>query len=134
MSGWVDIQKIYSSNIARFQFQAGAEDKKKVNKELAESLKHQAEAENKRAHDLDAATKSLIAATFTVRFRDHSEEVRGAVIKSISRWVERAPDLYLQDTYLKYLGWALSDKVSNEVMRVKRSNLILVSHPDRMAW
>ena len=115
MTGWVEVQKIYRNNIARFQFQAGAEEKKKVNKELAESLKLQAEAENKRSHDLDAATKSLIAATFAVRFRDHSEEVRGVVIKSFSRWVEKAPDLYLQDTYLKYLGWALSDKVSTRM-------------------
>jgi cohesin complex subunit SA-1/2 len=111
MSGWVDVQKIYRSNISRIQFQAVTEEKKKVNKDLAESLKHQAEAENKRAHELESATKSLVASIFAVRFRDCNDEVRRTVIKSFSTWVEKAPDIYLQDTFLKYLGWALSDKV-----------------------
>lgn len=113
MSGWVDIQMIYKNNITRFQFQAATEEKKRVNKELAESLKLQAEAENKRAHELETASKALMTATFSFRFRDYSDEVRRTVIKSYATWVEKAPDIYLQDTYLKYLGWALSDKVTD---------------------
>ncbi len=45
------------------------------------------------------------------RFRDISEEVRSVVIVGIGNWIELLPSMFLQDAYLKYLAWALSDKV-----------------------
>lgn len=33
------------------------------------------------------------------------------VIVGIGNWIELLPSMFLQDAYLKYLAWALSDKV-----------------------
>lgn len=45
------------------------------------------------------------------RYRDVCEEVRAIVVEGIGNWVEMMPATFLQDSYLKYLAWALSDKV-----------------------
>lgn len=45
------------------------------------------------------------------RYRDVDPEVRMSCIKSLGIWVVSYPSLFLQDIYLKYLGWTLNDKV-----------------------
>ena len=43
--------------------------------------------------------------------RDCSEEIRATVIEGIGAWVRLHPAAFLTDQYLKYIAWALSDKV-----------------------
>lgn len=56
------------------------------------------------------------------RFRDVSEEIRAVIIVGIGQWIALMPSVYLVDTHLKYLAWALSDKVR-----------LLLNEPCRMA-
>lgn len=44
------------------------------------------------------------------RYRDTSEDIRHVTIEELGQWVYSLPDLFLDDTYLKYLGWAINDK------------------------
>jgi hypothetical protein len=46
-----------------------------------------------------------------VAYRDVYLEIRALVIRSIGSWVAADPTHFLVDAYLKYLGWALSDRV-----------------------
>lgn len=50
------------------------------------------------------------------RFRDVAEEVRANVIDAIGGWIMLRPAMFLEDRYLKYLGWALSDKVGSAAL------------------
>lgn len=43
--------------------------------------------------------------------RDGAEDIRASVIEGIGRWIRAHPADYLSDQYLKYIAWALSDKV-----------------------
>ena len=45
------------------------------------------------------------------RFRDVSPEVRAVAIEGIGAWLCADPAGFLQDNYLKYVAWALSDRV-----------------------
>ena len=45
------------------------------------------------------------------RFRDISGEIRALVISGLGSWIAAHPAAYLQDMYLKYIAWALSDRV-----------------------
>ena len=66
-----------------------------------------------------ALAANLFASTFRTQFefkvepacRDTSAEVRALVIRSVGGWVVEDARNFLNDSYLKYLGWALSDKV-----------------------
>lgn len=46
------------------------------------------------------------------RYRDIDPDIRMSCIKSLGIWIVSYPSLFLQDLYLKYLGWTLNDKVS----------------------
>lgn len=46
------------------------------------------------------------------RYRDMDPEIRMSCIQSLGTWIVSYPSLFLQDLYLKYLGWTLNDKVS----------------------
>jgi cohesin complex subunit SA-1/2 len=47
------------------------------------------------------------------RYRDIDPNIRTSCIESLGVWVLSYPSLFLQDLYLKYLGWTLNDKLSN---------------------
>lgn len=45
------------------------------------------------------------------RYRDVDPEIRMSCIRAIGSWIVSYPSLFLQDLYLKYIGWTLNDKV-----------------------
>lgn len=45
------------------------------------------------------------------RYRDIDPNIRMCCIESLGEWIFSYPSLFLQDLYLKYLGWTLNDKV-----------------------
>lgn len=57
------------------------------------------------------AIAGLFRAVTSHRFRDVAEDIRAVVITGVGTWIKLHPAEFLQDNYLKYLGWALSDKV-----------------------
>lgn len=50
---------------------------------------------------------------FVHRYRDVDPDIRMSCIQSLGIWISSYPSLFLQDLYLKYLGWTLNDKVSS---------------------
>ncbi|KAM9021274.1 cohesin subunit SA-2-like isoform 1-T1 [Ara ararauna] len=53
---------------------------------------------------------AIFKGTFLNRYRDVIPEVRATCIEEIGRWIETHPDAFLNDSYLKYIGWMLYDK------------------------
>lgn len=47
--------------------------------------------------------------------RDVADEIRAVVVAALGAWVADAPGTYLTDAHLKYLAWALSDRVGRGV-------------------
>ncbi|KAG1657020.1 hypothetical protein FOA52_012046 [Chlamydomonas sp. UWO 241] len=110
MAGWVQAQKLLARDLSQTQFQVDAEGKKRPpNKGLLDSLKKQLESQHRASSDLEATAKNVITSVFAVRFRDCVPEVRAVVIRAFADWIAAAPEAYLADAHLKYLGWALSD-------------------------
>lgn len=58
------------------------------------------------------------------RYRDIDPDIRMSCIKSLGVWIVSYPSLFLQDLYLKYLGWTLNDKVSIIYINAKSCNII----------
>lgn len=59
---------------------------------------------------------------FTHRFRDVDEGIRAIIITTIGKWCEELPSEYLSDMYLKYLAWAMSDRVRNAQTKNKNKS------------
>ncbi|TBU16104.1 cohesin [Ordospora colligata] len=59
---------------------------------------------------------------FLVRFRDVDPNIRTLCVEWMYEWVLSAPSVFASAHYLKYLGWALSDK--NDMVRRRGVRLI----------
>ena len=60
---------------------------------------------------LKASVNNIFQAVSAHRFRDVAPEIRTLVIEGIAHWTSSLPADFLQDQYLKYVAWALSDRV-----------------------
>lgn len=49
---------------------------------------------------------------FLLAFRDAIAEIRAICIEEIGVWMKLYSDAFLNDSYLKYVGWTLHDRVS----------------------
>jgi hypothetical protein len=56
----------------------------------------------------------VYCSVFVHRYRDVEAVIRTECIRELGLWIIKYPDRFLDDIYLRYLGWQLSDKVSEE--------------------
>jgi cohesin complex subunit SA-1/2 len=54
----------------------------------------------------------IFKAVFIHRYRDVCADVRCVCINEIGEWMKKCPSKFLDDTFLKYIGWTLYDKVA----------------------
>lgn len=55
---------------------------------------------------------------------DSIAEIRAICIEEIGVWMKLYSDAFLNDSYLKYVGWTMHDKVGHEIV-----SALLVSAP-----
>lgn len=53
-------------------------------------------------------------------FSDTVPDIRLICITELGRWMEIHPEHYIDDSYLKYIGWNLHDKVWRNVFFSKQ--------------
>ncbi|NXP19590.1 STAG2 protein, partial [Scytalopus superciliaris] len=60
--------------------------------------------------EIQNMTNAIFKGTFLNRYRDVIPEIRAICIEEIGNWIRTYPDAFLNDSYLKYVGWMLYDK------------------------
>ncbi|KFP86525.1 Cohesin subunit SA-2, partial [Acanthisitta chloris] len=53
---------------------------------------------------------TIFKGTFLTRYCDVIPEIRATCMEEIGSWIKTCPDAFLNDSYLKYVGWMLYDK------------------------
>lgn len=53
----------------------------------------------------------IFKAVFIHRYRDVCSDIRCVCINEIGEWMKKCPNKFLDDTFLKYIGWTMYDKV-----------------------
>ena len=53
----------------------------------------------------------MFKAVFVHRYRDTLPEIRSICMFEIGQWMQKYHTNFLDDTYLKYIGWTIHDKV-----------------------
>ncbi len=53
----------------------------------------------------------IFKSVFVHRYRDILPEIRSICVSELGLWMQIYPQMFLADSYLKYIGWTLSDKV-----------------------
>ncbi|KAJ4773048.1 Cohesin subunit SA-3 [Rhynchospora pubera] len=93
------------------QRQLNAEKKKGNDGSRMESLNRRLKVTHERITALEKMMRKVFTGLFMHRYRDIEPEIRMSCIKALGVWIVDYPSRFLQDSYLKYLGWALNDKV-----------------------
>ncbi|CAN6373305.1 unnamed protein product [Urochloa humidicola] len=110
VTSFISVAKILSGQRETTQRQLNAEKKKQSDGPLIESLNNRLALTHENITYLEELMRKIFSGLFMHRYRDVDPEIRMSCIKSLGVWVVSYPSLFLQDIYLKYLGWTLNDK------------------------
>ncbi|NXG62343.1 STAG2 protein, partial [Hemiprocne comata] len=82
---------------------------KRTNYRLDQLEKKRKEYEQKLL-EIQNTVNAIFKGLFLNRYRDVIPEIRATCIEEIGSWIKTYPDAFLNDSYLKYIGWMLYDK------------------------
>ncbi|KAF2981761.1 hypothetical protein EK904_014103 [Melospiza melodia maxima] len=81
---------------------------KRANERLELLLQKRKEAKNQ--DEIENMMNSIFKGIFVHRYRDAIAEIRAVCIEEIGVWMKMYSDAFLNDSYLKYVGWTLHDR------------------------
>eukprot|EP01130_Rhizamoeba_saxonica_P006102 TRINITY_DN2424_c0_g1_i1.p1 TRINITY_DN2424_c0_g1~~TRINITY_DN2424_c0_g1_i1.p1 ORF type:complete len:1244 (+),score=347.38 TRINITY_DN2424_c0_g1_i1:71-3802(+) len=82
-------------------------------KDKLKELKRKIVNGKKNSAILNDAMDNLFTDVFERRYRDVRPEIRAVCIDELGEWIINHPHKFVDNLYLKYLGWALSDPASS---------------------
>uniref|UniRef100_A0A8C3KC00 Cohesin subunit SA n=1 Tax=Calidris pygmaea TaxID=425635 RepID=A0A8C3KC00_9CHAR len=85
-------------------------EKKRISGKRTNCRLDQLERKRKELLEIQNMMNAIFKGTFLNRYRDVIPEIRATCIEEICSWIKTYPDAFLNDSYLKYIGWMLYDK------------------------
>lgn len=116
MTALVDVALNLSISLDNTQRQYEAERQKNRDKRATERLELLMTKRQDLEDNMDEIKNMLtymFKSVFVHRYRDTLPEIRSICMLEIGQWMKRFHQLFLDDSYLKYLGWTLHDKVGD---------------------
>ncbi|XP_014206258.1 cohesin subunit SA-1 isoform X2 [Copidosoma floridanum] len=114
MTALVDVALTVSINIDNAQRQYEAERQKAKEKRAADRLESLMIKKKELEENMDEIKNMLtymFKSVFVHRYRDTLPEIRAICMAEIGVWMKKFHQNFLDDSYLKYIGWTLHDKV-----------------------
>ncbi|KAF1751846.1 hypothetical protein GCK72_018400 [Caenorhabditis remanei] len=81
--------------------------------EKYEALVAQRTQTEERAEEIRQIIGYLFRSVFVHRYRDCVPDIRCICIQELGYWMDVYPEHFVDDSYLKYIGWSLFDKVGD---------------------
>ncbi|KAL3531404.1 hypothetical protein ACH5RR_010726 [Cinchona calisaya] len=110
VTSFINVAKMLGAQRETTQRQLNAEKKKRTDGPRVESLNKRLSMTHERITVIEEMMRKLFTGLFVHRYRDIDPDIRMSCIQSLGVWILSYPSLFLQDLYLKYLGWTLNDK------------------------
>ncbi|XP_065861246.1 sister-chromatid cohesion protein 3 [Euphorbia lathyris] len=110
VTSFITVAKTLGAQRETTQRQLNAEIKKQTEGPRVESLNKRLSATHEMIVALEDMMRKIFTGLFVHRYRDIDPNIRVSCIESLGVWILSYPSLFLQDLYLKYLGWTLNDK------------------------
>lgn len=112
VTSFINVAKMLGAQRETTQRQLNAEKKKRADGPRVESLNKRLSTAHEKITVAEEMMRKLFTGLFVHRYRDIDPDIRMSCIESLGLWVLSYPSLFLQDLYLKYLGWTLNDKIA----------------------
>uniref|UniRef100_A0A672SA60 STAG1 cohesin complex component n=1 Tax=Sinocyclocheilus grahami TaxID=75366 RepID=A0A672SA60_SINGR len=113
MTALVNVALNLSINQDNTQRQYEAERNKMVGKRANEKLElllQRRKELQENQDEIENMMNSIFKGIFVHRYRDAIAEIRAICIEEIGVWMKMYSDAFLNDSYLKYVGWTLHDR------------------------
>uniref|UniRef100_A0A1J3K5K3 Sister-chromatid cohesion protein 3 n=1 Tax=Noccaea caerulescens TaxID=107243 RepID=A0A1J3K5K3_NOCCA len=120
VTSFISVANTLGSQRETTQRQLNAESKKKADGPRVESLNKRLSVTHEQITTLEDMMRKIFTGLFVHRYRDIDPDIRMSCIQSLGIWILSYPSLFLQDLYLKYLGWTLNDKAAG----VRKASLL----------
>ncbi|XP_022098591.1 cohesin subunit SA-2-like isoform X2 [Acanthaster planci] len=116
MTSLVNVALNLSVNLDNTQRQHDTERAKQTSKRASERIemllaKRQEIIEN--TEEVQQMMNNIFKGIFVHRYRDTQPEIRSICMGEIGLWMKNYSEMFLSDSYLKYIGWTLHDKVGD---------------------
>ncbi|RZF44789.1 hypothetical protein LSTR_LSTR000741 [Laodelphax striatellus] len=114
MTALVDVALVVSINLDNTQRQYEAERQKARDKRASDRLESLMAKRQELEENMDEIKNMLtymFKSVFVHRYRDTLPEIRAICMAEIGVWMKKFHQNFLDDSYLKYIGWTLHDKV-----------------------
>ncbi|CAI2355382.1 unnamed protein product [Caenorhabditis sp. 36 PRJEB53466] len=92
-----------------------------VGNEKYEALVAQKTQTEERAEEIRQIIGYLFRSVFVHRYRDVVPDIRSICITELGHWMNIYPEHFIEDSYLKYIGWTLFDKVGDVRLKCIRA-------------
>ena len=80
--------------------------------ERLDMLAHKRKELDDNEYEVQNFVNFIFKAVFVHRYRDVCADIRCVCIVEIGEWMHKCPSKFLDDTFLKYIGWTLYDRVA----------------------
>ncbi|CAG9863575.1 unnamed protein product [Phyllotreta striolata] len=120
MTALVDVALTVSVNLDNTQRQYEAERQKTREKRASDRLEALLAKRQELEENMDEIKNMLtymFKSVFVHRYRDTLPEIRAIAMTEIGVWMHKFHANFLDDSYLKYIGWTLHDKVGEVRLR-----------------
>ncbi|KAK0404943.1 hypothetical protein QR680_017716 [Steinernema hermaphroditum] len=103
--------------------------KKATSERIQQLLEKKADLEE-HINDVRLMIQYVFKSVFVHRYRDIVPEIRAVCIEELGNWMFLFPDQFLDDSYLKYIGWMLYDKNPDVRIRCLAALIPLYERPE----
>ncbi|KAL7849373.1 hypothetical protein SRHO_G00209960 [Serrasalmus rhombeus] len=100
---------------------------KRANEKLELLLQKRKELQENQ-DEIENMMNSIFKGIFVHRYRDAIAEIRAICIEEIGVWMQMYSDAFLNDSYLKYVGWTLHDRQGEVRLKCLKALQNLYSH------
>ncbi|XP_029386582.1 cohesin subunit SA-2 isoform X1 [Echeneis naucrates] len=102
-AGIENSQKLYKVQKTKSVRQKNTPQLEKIQRKITELQERRVEIENM----MDIIFKGV----FLKRYRDALPEIRSICVEELGLWIKLYSSVFLSDSYLKYMGWMMYDKI-----------------------
>uniref|UniRef100_A0A1D1XSG5 Cohesin subunit SA-3 n=1 Tax=Anthurium amnicola TaxID=1678845 RepID=A0A1D1XSG5_9ARAE len=112
VTSFITVAKMLGTQRDTTQRQLNAEKKKRNDGPRVELLNKRLSMTHENINVMEEMMRKIFTGLFMHRYRDVDPNIRMSCIRALGIWIASYSSLFLQDLYLKYLGWTLNDKSS----------------------
>ena len=122
------LREIANNTATTTRQKEGEEKRKTVNKGRVTALKAKLEENETKRQNTQGWLQDIFDTVFVHRYRDVDPRIRVDCTAALGTWILTCPDYFFEGSYLRYLGWLLSDHQS--VVRLEVIKQLLKLYQD----